>query len=140
MQVDFQRTLRGLAHERKSTATHYVLLSILVLLFAGGFVWLSWARVPLYEVSASARIETGDRGLPVVTVLPGRVARVNVRLVERVKAGAVLVELDIGRTSTLLARITARAAQELELESGKQVWALIKAVSLRGHLFSAPRR
>lgn len=53
---------------------------------------------------------------------------------------AVLVELDIGRTSTLLARITARAAQELELESGKQVWALIKAVSLRGHLFSAPRR
>jgi molybdate transport system ATP-binding protein len=53
---------------------------------------------------------------------------------------AVLVELDIGRTSTLLARITARAAQELELASGKQVWALIKAVSLRGHVFSAPGR
>jgi molybdate transport system ATP-binding protein len=53
---------------------------------------------------------------------------------------AVLVELDIGRTSTLLARITARAAQELELESDKQVWALIKAVSLRGHVFSAPGR
>jgi len=53
---------------------------------------------------------------------------------------AVLVELDIGRTSTLLARITARAAQELELESDKQVWVLIKAVSLRGHVFSAPVR
>jgi molybdate transport system ATP-binding protein len=53
---------------------------------------------------------------------------------------AVLVELDIGRTSTLLARITARAAQELELGSDKQVWALIKAVSLRGHVFSAPGR
>ncbi len=51
---------------------------------------------------------------------------------------AVLVELDIGRTSTLLARITARASQELELAPDKQVWALIKAVSLRGHVFSAP--
>jgi molybdate transport system ATP-binding protein len=53
---------------------------------------------------------------------------------------AVLVELDIGRTSTLLARITARAAEELGLTPDKQVWALIKAVSLRGHLFSAARR
>jgi len=53
---------------------------------------------------------------------------------------AVLVELDIGRTATLLARITSRASQELELSSGKQVWALIKAVSLRGHVFNAPAR
>jgi molybdate transport system ATP-binding protein len=53
---------------------------------------------------------------------------------------AVLVELDIGRTSTLLARITARASQELELAPGRQVWALIKAVSLRGHVFSMSRR
>jgi molybdate transport system ATP-binding protein len=51
---------------------------------------------------------------------------------------AVLVELDIGGTSTLLARITARASQELELAPGKQVWALIKAVSLRGHVFNVP--
>jgi molybdate transport system ATP-binding protein len=53
---------------------------------------------------------------------------------------AVLVELDIGRAATLLARITARASQELELFPRKEVWALIKAVSLRGHLFSAPSR
>jgi len=51
----------------------------------------------------------------------------------------VLVELDIGRTSTLLARITERASQELGLAPDRQVWALIKAVSLRGHVFSAPR-
>jgi len=50
----------------------------------------------------------------------------------------VLVELDIGRTSALLARITVRASQELALTPDKQVWALIKAVSLRGHVFSAP--
>ncbi len=53
---------------------------------------------------------------------------------------AVLVELDIGRTATLLARITSRASQELELSADKQVWALIKAVSLRGHVFNAPAR
>jgi molybdate transport system ATP-binding protein len=51
---------------------------------------------------------------------------------------SVLVELDIGRTSTLLARITSRASQELALATGQQVWALIKAVSLRGHAFSVP--
>ncbi|HET9865533.1 MAG TPA: molybdenum ABC transporter ATP-binding protein [Steroidobacteraceae bacterium] len=53
---------------------------------------------------------------------------------------AVLVELDLGGEATLLARITARAAQELGLSAGRQVWALIKAVSLRGHVFSAPVR
>ena len=56
MQVDFQRTLRGLAHERKSATTHYLLLGILGLLFVGWFVWLCWARVPLYELSTAARI------------------------------------------------------------------------------------
>jgi multidrug resistance efflux pump len=110
MQVDFQRTLRGLAHERKSTTTHYLLLGILGLLFLGWFVWLWWARVPLYEVSASARIETGERGRPVESVLPGRVARVNVRLGERVQTGAVLVELD----DTAVRSRIAGAATELD--------------------------
>jgi molybdate transport system ATP-binding protein len=53
---------------------------------------------------------------------------------------AVLVELDIGRTATLLARITARASEELGLIADKQVWALIKAASLRGHVFNVPAR
>jgi len=52
----------------------------------------------------------------------------------------VLVELDVGRTATLLARITARASEELQLASDMQAWVLIKAVSLRGHVFSAPAR
>jgi molybdate transport system ATP-binding protein len=53
---------------------------------------------------------------------------------------AVLVELDIGRDATLLARITTRASQELALVPGMAVWALIKSVSLRGHVFSTPAR
>ena len=53
---------------------------------------------------------------------------------------AVLVELDVGRTATLLARITARASEELSLARDMQAWVLIKSVSLRGHVFSAPAR
>jgi molybdate transport system ATP-binding protein len=75
------------------------------------------------------------RGLSVRNVVPARVLSVTP------DAGrAVLVELDIGRTATLLARITARASQELGLTADKQVWALIKAASLRGHVFSVPTR
>jgi molybdate transport system ATP-binding protein len=74
-------------------------------------------------------------GLSVRNVVAARVVSVTPDV-----GRAVLVELDIGRTSTLLARITARASQELALKPDMQVWALIKAVSLRGHIFSAPAR
>jgi molybdate transport system ATP-binding protein len=75
------------------------------------------------------------RGLSVRNVVPARVVSI------APDAGrSVLVELDIGRTATLLARITARASEELALLAGKQVFALIKAISLRGHAFSVPAR
>ena len=73
------------------------------------------------------------RGLSVRNVVPARVVAVTPD-----SGRAVLVELDIGRTATLLARITKRASSELALGPDKQVWALIKAVSLRGHVFNAP--
>ena len=75
------------------------------------------------------------RGLSVRNVVPARIVSVTPDV-----GSAVLVELDIGRTSTLLARITSRASQELSLAPDKQVWALIKSVSLRGHVFSTPAR
>jgi molybdate transport system ATP-binding protein len=74
-------------------------------------------------------------GLSVRNVVAARVVSVTPDV-----GRAVLVELDIGRTATLLARITSRASQELKLSPEMQVWALIKAVSLRGHVFSAPAR
>jgi molybdate transport system ATP-binding protein len=75
------------------------------------------------------------RGLSVRNVVPARVVSVTPD-----SGRAVLVELDIGRTTTLLARITERAADELALLPDKMVWALIKAVSLRGHVFNVPGR
>ena len=50
---------------------------------------------------------------------------------------AVLVEVDIGG-AILLSRITRVAASALGLRPGSQVWALVKAVSTRGHTFRAP--
>jgi molybdate transport system ATP-binding protein len=104
-------------------------------------------RVELESANAGQRIQIqvlardvivaceSPRALSVRNVVPARVLSVTP------DAGrAVLVELDIGRTATLLARITARASQELGLTADKQVWALIKAASLRGHVFNVPTR
>jgi molybdate transport system ATP-binding protein len=48
-----------------------------------------------------------------------------------------LIAIDIGGT-VIMARVTKSATNELGLEAGLPVWALVKAVSLRGHSFAAP--
>ncbi len=48
-----------------------------------------------------------------------------------------LVGMDIGGT-VIMARVTKAATRELSLTPGLPVWALVKAVSLRGHSFTAP--
>ena len=52
--------------------------------------------------------------------------------------GQALVTLDVGG-ETLLARITHGALKALNLHLGDAVWALVKAVSTRGHTFRLPR-
>jgi molybdate transport system ATP-binding protein len=49
----------------------------------------------------------------------------------------VLVRVDIGGAS-VLSRVTRAAVEALRLQRGSHVWALIKAVSLRGHTFRRP--
>jgi molybdate transport system ATP-binding protein len=48
--------------------------------------------------------------------------------------GAALVRCDVGG-ATVLARITDNARRALDLQPGDAVWALVKAVSTRGHAF-----
>lgn len=50
----------------------------------------------------------------------------------------VLVRVDIGGGASVLSRITKAAVEALRLQPGSRVWALIKAVSLRGHTFKRP--
>jgi molybdate transport system ATP-binding protein len=91
-------------------------------------------RIQLQVLARDVIIATEPpRGLSVRNVVPARVVAVT-----QDSGRAVLVELDIGRETTLLARITERASVELALQPDKQVWALIKAVSLRGHAFNVP--
>ena len=49
----------------------------------------------------------------------------------------VLVSVDIGG-AIVLSRITRAALAALRLHTGQPVWALMKAVSMRGHAFRAP--
>jgi molybdate transport system ATP-binding protein len=51
--------------------------------------------------------------------------------------GSDLISIDVGAGASILARVTRAATQELELAVGAPVWALVKAVSLRGHSFPA---
>jgi len=93
-------------------------------------------RIQIQVLARDVIVATeAPRRLSVRNVVPARVTSI------RPDVGrSVLIELDIGRTSTLLARITERASAELALETGKQVWALIKSVSLRGHVFTVTGR
>ena len=51
-------------------------------------------------------------------------------------AHAALVRVDAGGTA-IIVRVTAQAVRELALRPGLPVWVLIKAVTLRSHVFHA---
>jgi molybdate transport system ATP-binding protein len=93
-------------------------------------------RIQIQVLARDVIVATeSPRALSVRNVVPARIVSITPDV-----GRAVLVELDIGRTATLLARITARASAELALASDMQAWVLIKAVSLRGHVFNVPAR
>ena len=68
-------------------------------------------------------------GLSVRNCLHGVVAR----LVD--DGDAVLVELAVGGDARIVARVTHEAVAELGLREGVSAWALVKAVSTRGHVY-----
>jgi molybdate transport system ATP-binding protein len=71
------------------------------------------------------------RSLSVRNALAGAVARL-----EADGAHAVLVHVAAGGTPVIV-RVTAQAAAELALRAGAPVWVLVKAVTLRTHVFQA---
>jgi molybdate transport system ATP-binding protein len=60
-----------------------------------------------------------------------------VERIENDDAGSDLVTLQVG-TARILARITNAATRELALHPGMTAWALVKSISLRGHVLAAP--
>jgi multidrug resistance efflux pump len=91
MPSTFSRTLRFLDSDRRP----HRLGGLLVLgLLAGWVIWLVLARVTVYEVSTSARVEVKAAAHTVSTVVAGKIAQTNLRIGSEVAAGDVLATLD----------------------------------------------
>jgi membrane fusion protein (multidrug efflux system) len=91
MAVPFSRTLRALEAERRGRCVPA--LAVLVLLGS----WAAWgalARVPLWEVTETARLEVDSAAHPITTVVGGRVVQTSLRLGQEVRAGEVVLVLD----------------------------------------------
>ena len=69
------------------------------------------------------------RGLSVRNMLPGRITHLSDD-----DRHATLAQIDVGGAA-LIARITRAAATELNLRVGLSLWVLVKAVTLRGHVY-----
>lgn len=72
------------------------------------------------------------RGLSVRNALAGSIAQLADDFGQ-----AVLVTVDIGAGAAVLARVTQSAVEALGLRPGMAVWVLVKAVSARGHTYTA---
>ncbi len=99
------------------------------------------ARLP---AGAKLRVQILARDVIIATEAP---ANLSVRNILRGVIASIagddadtdLISIDVGGT-IILARVTKAATRELRLALGQMCWALVKAVSLRGHAFSATRR
>ena len=118
------------------------LKALLALAAAGGVLvltalWLLVARVPLYLVSESARLQVRDEVHPVDTLVSGRVVMVNLPVGGAVRKGDVLMILDPTDADLKLdeARATERglaaqiAALEAEIGAREQALAVTQSLS-----------
>src|SRR5215470_15835111 len=92
MAMAFAHSMRALAADRGRWALAG-LVAVLALLSAWG-AWLVLARVTLYEVTQTARLEVAQAGHPIATPVAGRVVATHLVVGRDVQAGEVLVELD----------------------------------------------
>lgn len=74
---------------------------------------------------------SAPQGLSVRNAIEGTVASLRAD-----EGETVLVDVDVGGDQQVTSRVTREAVEALELIPGKCVWALFKAVSLRGHWFA----
>jgi multidrug resistance efflux pump len=92
MASPFSRTLRALALESKARTLGG--LALVTLLLAGWTAWFFRARVAVYEVTDSARLEVERAVHPVEAPVTGRVVISRLVLGRHVEARELLVELD----------------------------------------------
>ena len=91
------------------------------------------------RAGASVRVQLLARDVIIATTRPENISVRNVMTgtIARIANDDTetdMVHIDIGGP-LVLARVTRAASAALDLRQGKQVWALVKAVSIRGHAF-----
>src|SRR3712207_4487833 len=92
MATPFSRTMHSLAADRFRLSLLGILL--VAALLGAWATWFLLARVTLYEVSTTARLEVSDAVHPVEAQAAGRVQATHLLLGREVQAGDVLVELE----------------------------------------------
>jgi multidrug resistance efflux pump len=105
MSSPFSRSLRAIEAERRRG---WLPVLVTAALLAGWAGWFLFARVPLYETSAVARIEASAAAHPVDARMSGRAVRVNLSIGAPVHAGDVLVELEADAERLALEEMRAR--------------------------------
>jgi multidrug resistance efflux pump len=101
----FARTLRALDADGMSPA----LLGVLLVAILGG-VWSTWlvlARVPIYQISQTSRLEV-ERVHPIASPVTGRLVSTSLVLGREVKVGDVLLEIEADREQLETAEERAR--------------------------------
>jgi len=103
---------------------------ISAILLAAWFAWLFLARVSVYELSDTARLEADTAVHPVVAPVGGRVSAVHMTVGREVRAGDLLAEIDsqgerlqLGEARALLAGISPQLAalrDEIRAEASGQ--------------------
>jgi molybdate transport system ATP-binding protein len=91
------------------------------------------------RAGASVRVQLLARDVILATERPENISVRNIMTgtIARIAsddAETDMVHVDIGGP-TVLSRVTRAASAALDLQQGKQVWVLVKAVSIRGHAY-----
>jgi membrane fusion protein (multidrug efflux system) len=105
MPVPFSSTLRALEAEQPRRRGRVLLLLVLPVLWGA---WAALARIPVWEVTATARLEVDSATHPLTAVVGGRVVERKLSLGQEVRAGEVVVVLDAESQRRALAEKQAR--------------------------------
>jgi membrane fusion protein (multidrug efflux system) len=105
MAVAFSCTLRALEADQPRRRGRILLLLVLPALWGA---WAALARIPVWEVTATARLEVVSATHPLTAVVGGRVVERKLRLGQEVRAGEVVVVLDAESERRALAEKQAR--------------------------------
>lgn len=108
MATPFSRTLRSFSADNFRLGTLSSLAAVLIL--TGWIGWASYARVPIYAVSNSARLEAANELYYVASPISGHVVAVHMSIGSELKEGDVLFELDATDSQLDLAQEQTRQA------------------------------